>query len=99
MHSKPHPFRLQLPRPLILLLNREAPCSLSSSAPTQVTAPSYSIQMVSGIDLQPYLSVTSIPLFAIVQSSDGGETDRQGSVGVSPVTSPVVKAALVQVRV
>ena len=71
---------------------RESPPSLPNSTPgpTQVTAPSYSIQMVSGIDLQPYLSVTSVPLIALMHSPDGS---KPSVVGVSPVTSVGVSSA------
>ena len=51
--------------------------------------------MVSGVDLQPYLSVTSVPLFALVHSPPDASKPGQAPsvVGVSPVTSVGVSSA------
>lgn len=55
--------------------------------------------MVSGVDLQPYLSVTSVPLYALVHPTD---TSKSGDTSVGVSTTPnstVVKATLLQVCV
>ena len=80
---------------IVPLIRESPPPPLPASAPgpTQVTAPSYSIQMVSGVDLQPYLSVTSVPLFALMHSPDASKPGQASVVGVSPVTSVGVSSS------